>query len=589
MLETPCTHTCRPSSPSQPAARYPPTVPNEYHVPAPKVHNVLLQTRSVKLNADKHKKRAQRKHNKKSKPRTDVVNVEQWLVDFPEAAGEEWILPPKKNDPPASLGNEAKEDGLTMKRIFQPPSPIEIRRDPTVDPRGAPPKKTGPAGFFSFPREVREDIYFYAIRPDCKLDFMDHCKLHHRCIKDGKGSVNVLLLCSQTYVEAIETLHAHENIMLLKGNRGQLFRNMRDFGRPGKFHSSKDEYAARLPPRYCELQFLQFRKVAICLQLPDWSRSGWDEDSIHATLERLSKEISQISAAILKSHHLRSLRLLISRAYWYSLGMNSYVQRRWEQRPGGYGRLNELVNARSIEHAHIAFKNVIRPLIDLAVSKGISIGAEEDILFRGTEREVGKVMRIDSSFADPLVAWIYATIPVKQRLTLNFNYRLDTNAMTFDERTMTWRMERYTFTDALEKYPDDCEAEEDRRFSISYDKTKLKNAPEPYQLVPECRTCYAVFTDWEDLRQHLDDKPKHKTSYSEKAYNEIVPEAAWGGWVKCHTCARVPPSQTVTGLGWHYRNNPTHRRHGIVPRWKEDNHWWGRWRGQHPEPDTRVG
>jgi hypothetical protein len=126
-----------------------------------------------------------------------------------------------------------------MRRIMDPLPHIETREDASIDPNGAPPAVAQVQGFLGLPWEVRFTIYWDVIRPDCKLDFPDHCGLHHTCIKNGNGTTNILLVNSQTYQEGSEILHMHENFILLKGKCSSLFRHVRDFGRPGKFQSFK--------------------------------------------------------------------------------------------------------------------------------------------------------------------------------------------------------------------------------------------------------------------------------------------------------------------------------------------------------------
>ena len=223
-------------------------------------------------------------------------------------------------------------------------------------------------------------------------------------------------------------------------------------------------------------------------------------------------------------------------------------------------------------------KRIVRPLLEAALAKGMKVGAEEETLFR--EESNGSFMECLDNFGDPLVKWIKEVVPEVQRVVFDFDYRLNTNDIRFDwnsgdQRRCSFEIEWKT------KYPDHTVDAQTKRFDKTF--KVVEGAKVKYELMPECRSCYALFASWEDLKAHLEAKPKHKMSFRPKIYNEIHPKASYGGWVKCHTCAVTPPSQRISGLESHYRNQPFHRRNGMIPRWKEDNHWWNADQPEHPE------
>ena len=422
-------------------------------------------------------------------------------------------------------------------------------------------------------------MYFDVIRPDCKLDFPDHCGLHHECIENGNNTTSVLRLNSQAYLEASEVLQAHENFILLGGTRRSVFRNMKAFGKPGRFVSSMREYKALVPPRYCELQFLRFRKVAIGIQVSVTAalQPEQDEDFV-ASCGKLAEQVSQIRAAILKGHHLGTLRVIINRAYKAYTVEFEYEERRWE--PHSLGDANNDVRDHRVNNT---MKNILTPMLEAAYSRGVAIGAEEETLFRSASRR-GRLMKYDEPIGDPLVAWITSAMPQEQQKTFNFDFRLDTNEKVWDIASWSW-LTVYFPPDRQTKRtkPAHCKIEEEQRFDKTYNV--IPEATAFYQLLPECRTCYTLFSGREELKEHLEAEAKHTTSHRPKEWNEIHTDATYGGWVKCHTCAFIPPSQTVTGLETHYRNQPWHQRHGMVPRWKEDNGWWNSNHSMHP----RIG
>ncbi|KPI40569.1 uncharacterized protein AB675_7639 [Cyphellophora attinorum] len=95
-----------------------------------------------------------------------------------------------------------------------------------------------------------------------------------------------------------------------------------------------------------------------------------------------------------------------------------------------------------------------------------------------------------------------------------------------------------------------------------------------YQMVPECRHCLQIFSCQAALRIHLRREPGHIQRFRKREYNAIVPYATQTGDRKCPTCAKEYSS--VSKLEEHMRDE-SHRRYGVVPRWKEDNEKWDRY------------
>ena len=418
-------------------------------------------------------------------------------------------------------------------------------------------------GFFDLPREVRDQVYFHVIRPDCRLEFPDHCGVHHDCIKNGNDTTKILRLNSQAYLEGNAVLQAHENCIRLTGSRPTVFRNMKAFGKPGKFVSSKKGYRAIVPPRYCDLQFLKFSGVAICVEVPfGETLQGNYHGVLEETCKNLSRQIACVTSAIDKSQTLRNLRVLISRSDYNTSRLGyQYINERREA-----ADVNDPLSASQEKRSHAIMQSILRPLIVKARAKGIRVGAEEETLFHGRDVWGARVLAVTDPIEDPLVVWVNSIVPENERMVLDLPYRMNMDEDVFDESTGIWHIQLpfavNHWRSGKKTYPDRCMPEEHLRFVRILKATRATG--EPYQLVPECRTCYAVFSTWQDLKAHLETQPKHKTSYRAKAYNEIYPDAVYDGFVKCNTCAKIPPSETIGGLEMHYRNNPWHRRHSMV-------------------------
>ena len=423
-------------------------------------------------------------------------------------------------------------------------------------------------GLFSLPREVRDRVYFYALRPDCRLEYINACLDNHDHITTGRDRSKLLYSCSRVYFEAIELLHCHENIITITSKRGPIFRDMRDFGRPSIFTCDKRVYGCHIPPRFCELQVFRFRSLAICVKLPAPPfqplpyHAYSDEARYKGELSGTADQICSLIAVIEKSPHIRRIRLMISceRRQDPIFFIKGFRGPRWTT---GWRH-------------HVVLKNLLRPLIDLAISRGILVAAEEDRMIKtryneGSMEEPKHVKRMEFSpeIGDPLVSWVKAIVPPALRQTYAYTYRLNTTKEYpslyedgFPEREhleyRDWQWARRSL---------DFEDQEQQRFMAKFDNHP--NASTKYQLVPECRSCYAIFSTWEDLKIHLVTKPDHKTAYREKAGNKILDSASSGGTKKCYTCAWEPAcTETMTK---HYKRFPHHEKNYIIPRWKEDN------------------
>lgn len=94
-----------------------------------------------------------------------------------------------------------------------------------------------------------------------------------------------------------------------------------------------------------------------------------------------------------------------------------------------------------------------------------------------------------------------------------------------------------------------------------------------WELLPECRKCYQVFKTREELLGHLERKPSHRIPFARKTYNTLHPRAEHGGDRKCFTCGKTYHLHEKM----HEHNvKEDHLRGAMIPRWKQDNHWFDR-------------
>ena len=91
-----------------------------------------------------------------------------------------------------------------------------------------------------------------------------------------------------------------------------------------------------------------------------------------------------------------------------------------------------------------------------------------------------------------------------------------------------------------------------------------------YELIPECRKCYANFGTKEELTEHLGKNPKHAIPFLAKKWKKLSPRARFGAARSCPTC----------GLGFSFAEfyfnhleKSGHGRSTVIPRYVCDNKW----------------
>ena len=192
-------------------------------------------------------------------------------------------------------------------------------------------------GFFKLPREIRDAIYPYILRPERDLyaaplspfnlgrvygirpepeeatatypnlptipedwQFVDDYNPENMM-----GCTKILILCKQTYVEVIELLQLQEVRMTVKANSGAVFRRPDAFGMPGFFRAGTATSRIFTPPRFCELQFARLRHVELLVDLTNVNPLDNDDYGMN----NLKRHLRHISGATHKSTTLQSIKI----------------------------------------------------------------------------------------------------------------------------------------------------------------------------------------------------------------------------------------------------------------------------------------
>lgn len=421
--------------------------------------------------------------------------------------------------------------GLSMlapELAFYPKSPRQRQNTknpppkapPTLMPRNRRIQQDTTTGFFRLPREIREAIYIFVVDPYCGLPQLPRAfdsvrKCGREC--NHKNATKLMVLCSQVWEEAIETVHLVENMLLVAGGKGPIFRHPKDFGKPGFFQSTVPSTRLKLPPILSEGQILRMRRVAIQIK---YLRIGWEDRT--DDIQRMHVEISTIVNALEKSRCLEEVRLILG------------------------DRCLEYSDHDFLNTEHPYMRRLLKPLIDMAHERGIKIGAEQACLGAyeysegtisyppGADWGISEGSKTWKEFEDPLVTWFNnAAIPREIKANFTTRYLEETKEMQKDSLNL------------------------------------CKNSAMPYELTPECRCCLQVFGGWEQLAMHLEKQPKHKVLFRYKRWNKLYHLAGRIADRKCPTCANgyhlLVRYENHMNEFWHYR--PT-----IIPRYVCDNY-----------------
>jgi hypothetical protein len=404
-------------------------------------------------------------------------------------------------------------------------------------------------GFFKLGSEIRSQIYFEILRPDCQGR---RCNLHHKCVSDFEGCTNVLVLSSLTYQEAIEVLHVQEHVLEGSPDNLTFFRNIRDHPKPSSFRVQRD-WTPYLGTKFCELHFLRFRKVALSILLPQPYRVD-AYPSYSDQMIRFEQKMDIFTAALKKAHDLRRLRFVIERTYEPSYGYDI----------PGFKSAQRTVGLIPPADTDNWLKKILRPVLTAAVSQGVQVSAEEACLS-------WRSSRYKEPYGDPIVDWVNSFMPTSLKFSPPFRYHINPFQLVSDElgNRQTILSISTRKSKIYEKFEELIDLETKRLGEVY---GNIGPNPVKYQLIPECRTCFSSFASWEDLKLHLDKFPKHQRTYKPKPLNIIKRHGPGRGHVMCFTCGYTPA--TMSGLHYHFGNRQGHKRWGILPRWKEDNDEW---------------
>jgi hypothetical protein len=375
----------------------------------------------------------------------------------------------------------------------------------------------------------------------------------HYCIKSGLGCTKILVLNRQVHFEAIGFLNAFENIIRISGRSDKVFRDPLAFGKPCFFACDKKTSRCPLGPSLSELQILRLRHLAAELRYSNSIANSTDPQSERS---KLSGEIREIVAALLKTRSLQTFRLIL--------------------------QSKEIPDASTSSKTDHDMQGLLQPLLDAAQTKGIRMVAEEQkhflVLTQSGDLEPVKI----DDYLDPLVIWYNWKAAGLSALALfeqSYDDQIAARAYEYEGRILQngFYGDRCLTSESMrdDEWSGELKGTKqphgDLRVALPGIPKYIHEDPDKeWELLPECRKCYETFDCIENLHAHLKRRPKHKIEFTRKTYNVLDRRARHDGARKCWTCAA-----SVGNLLQVERHNEKtgHARRGMIPRWRQEK-WW---------------
>lgn len=390
------------------------------------------------------------------------------------------------------------------------------------------PLKRQPLAFLDLAGEIRNKIYNILLHPDlygCKEDYPYWC--------NTVGCTKVLVLCRQTYAEAITTLQARQaTLSTSMQGKAHSFRHPLANGKPNIFRSHTFTSQVQMLDGLTELEFINLRQVFVYIKYSDDSRSQTD--------------FRNLIIAVSKSDQLQRLHVKIQAST-----------------PDGVDKTRVTI----IERWFL-------PLIQACIAKCVILTAEVDNMWENERynSSSSKHWEHEEGYSDPLVQLIddHKQLQVANKALLK---------LPKDKRSSGPQTNHDSSYPSYEKsFHHSCS-------SYMHGNTGVSSTEEVYdgpqgnssvfRLKPECRQCYRVFLSEQALRKHLTDIPQHRTRFVRKAYNDNIHHLATaGGNRTCVVCGRSYVSEVM--LEKHIgqeRHGWRDRQLGPLPRFAKDNKW----------------
>lgn len=395
------------------------------------------------------------------------------------------------------------------------------------------------AGFFDLPKELRNYIYWLILKPTSS---------------GVLGSTKVLTLCRQTYEEAIVYLKPCLPYFRLGDGQRSLFRHPKANGKVNLFESTTKTSNCYKYQRYTELELIRAASVQLVLDEPPHG------PPYPQKMKKMVDDIQEITRMIHKTTHLKMLAVCIGK---------------WQ--PGNTSLRAELLSA-CIQLLSACQHNQVRLIVQDPGDKSGNGGSENDSAMTSPLQSDPFLAFLNSTAnaLDFAISFVPQGSPPYNDLDGRYSYNSPILYRPHERNSISAQH-------GLHRREDPTSSSFDADHDFMYSVAGFYHPPsrdKPYRTVPECRTCLIPFASHEELQHHLKDKPSHAMQFRKKRWNPVSHLAGRGGGIVCWTCGYA--CSTVHALEAHL-DEKDHRRHGIVPRYVDDNWCFDRYWKKHEE------
>ena len=428
--------------------------------------------------------------------------------------------------------------------------------------------------FLELAREIRDHIYFLVLRPDISENMQENDDEEYtQCL----GCTAILVTCRQVHEEARQLLAAKQQTIKIHGRGSLVFRSMFDHGKPGYFRCSSYISRIHIPPRFCELQVVRFRRLTI-----DIFYSFYD-----GSFSRLTAEFTEIVNVLKKTQALENLQIRIQGS---------------EKGKISGRRVCQLVR-------------MLTPMVWVAKAKKFKLSAEVNKFFSQSNR--GEACRDYLQYEpdhEEYVVKCFNKICRKNDL-LSQNRQVPhikrEDFLEFKDRIQREEREERA-KDIMHEFEYGCRGSLPPYYEqygtllsgANHDKwekiieghktylrtwrsrleghliykwheylqrhtTKMSDLETPWTLTPECRTCMRIFENEAELQNHLARSPKHRRKFFKRRENFLHKSAVRSQTKhKCAICAWSPTGfETFVKLRRH-RDEFGHHGNEMAKRWR---------------------
>lgn len=467
----------------------------------------------------------------------------------------------------------------------------------------------------TLPCEILEQILVLILRPEYSEYDVERW--------NSLGCTKVLTVNRHIHDVGRNLLNSVEQVITLTGRQNRVFRGPFEFGKPGYFRNSSAQNRIFIPPRFCELQVIRFRRLVLDIEYPETETSqckGTDR------IFRLERQIKELLATLRKTQALEILTIKI-------------CHEDWPWWPTG-----------SLEHDVPSTKRLrtaLQPVISIATEKKFRLVVEANNLImkydvkgkrlgyhyvEGYENEVVNHLRQDleaytsSNVAEKIesTGWRETRCLTSRKNGANQGQLIPPRSSrkvykpTYEDFASKHVLSGITYGRILHGTGTRCDAKDTYVYSAQKMEEECLNDLEslsivdkeeilaehrksaafsnksllpdwmpawrkytqkatgmlkyPYSskvwsLAPECRACLAIFATTDDLMAHvLVEKPRHARPFKRRRYNTLYSKEPSREIekFKCTICAK--PFWTFAAFERHRERARHHGRH-MVGRW----------------------